>query len=127
MRKNDNREDAKGISKLVANSARNQLVQVSASIQSNIKKMPIFKIKDLLQKTDSIPETQNLKLKSKRRSLVNTGEKPSDIEISDFLLYFKKTSRKLMEKAYDRVKFDQILLPDNDKVGIESPQDLPFE
>ena len=89
--------------------------------------MPIFKIKDLLKKTDSIPETQNFKLKSKRRSLVNTGEKPSDIEISDFLFYFRKNSRKLMEKAYDRVKFDQILLSNNDIGGIESPLDLPFE
>ena len=89
--------------------------------------MPIFKIKDLLKKTDSIPETQNFKLKSKRRSLVNTGEKPSDIEISDFLFYLLKNSRKLMEKAYDRVKFDQILLSNNDIGGIESPLDLPFE
>lgn len=89
--------------------------------------MPIFKIKDLLQKTDSIPETQNLQPKNSRRSLVNIGEKATDIDISNYLLYFKKTTRKLMEKAYDGVKFEKILLSQNERAGNVPAQDLPFE
>ena len=89
--------------------------------------MPIFKIKDLLQKTDSIPETQNLQPKNTRRSLVNIGEKATDIDISNYLLYFKKTTRKLMEKAYDGVKFEKILLSQSERTGNVPAQDLPFE
>ena len=56
-------------------------------------------------------------MKKKKANQVDTGQKVQDIDIADYLFYLQKDNRKLMQKAYSGVKFEDILLSTNDKTG----------
>ena len=100
--------------------------------------MPVFKTKDLLQKKpDTLPLLQVQKdaqiaaaiaknLNKKHSSAVDTGQDVTDIDIEELFVYFKKANRKKIEKAFDKVKFEQLLLTTNDKTG-NLEEELPFE
>ena len=101
--------------------------------------MPVFKTKDLLQKTpDTLPLLQAQKdahiaeaiaknIYKKNSSAVDTGQEVTDIDIDEFFLYFQKFNRKKISKAFDGVKFDQILLMKHDQMGRELKEEFPFE
>ena len=103
-----------------------------ASVQQLAKQdLPVFKTKDLLQKTpDTLPLLQAQKdaqlaeviaknMNKKNSSTVDTGQEVTDIDIDELFIYFQKSNRKKIEKVFDGVKFEQLLLMANDRTGAE--------
>ena len=103
-----------------------------ASVQQLAKQdLPVFKTKDLLQKTpDTLPLLQAQKdaqlaeviaknMNKKNSSTVDTGQEVTDIDIDELFIYFQKSNRKKIEKVFDGVKFEQLLLMANDRTGTE--------
>ena len=103
-----------------------------ASVQQLAKQdLPVFKTKDLLQKTpDTLPLLQAQKdaqlaeviaknMNKKNSSTVDTGQEVTDIDIDELFIYFQKSNRKKIEKVFDGVKFEQLLLMANDRTGVE--------
>ena len=58
---------------------------------------------------------------------MDTGQSVTDIDIDQFFFYFDKTNRKRIEKAYNNVKFESILLTKNDMTGQKNQDEFPFE
>lgn len=88
--------------------------------------VPVFKRKDLLVRaTDAMPQIQaqqealiasilNKESNKKQSSLVDKGQAVTDIDIDELFFYFEKKHRKQLEKAFNGVHFDQMLLSRND-------------
>lgn len=65
-------------------------------------------------------------MNKKHSSAVDTGQEVTDIDIDEFFIYFKKSNRKKIEKAYHNVKFEELLLTSNDRTG-KIEEEYPFE
>ena len=111
-----------------------------ATVQQLAKQdMPVFKTKDLLQKTpDTLPLLQAQKdaqlaeiiaknMNKKHSSAVDTGQEVTDIDIDELFIYFQKSNRKKIEKAFSGVKFERVLLTTNDRTGEMQEDEFPFQ
>lgn len=88
--------------------------------------IPTFRIKDLLQKSSELPQLSSYVKSAKQSSKVDAGQSVRQIDISDYLVFFKKESRRQIKRAYHKVKFESFLLA-NDDINVDVHEEFPFE